>query len=239
MKKPVIISVATASRLWLKSFANVEIQNYSSFCDVIMGRSLLVPLLTVSNHISTVDDPVMWGGLLTNKMISELVDRDGMRYIPAAKEIAFTNPLFNWFFSTGQAIPIERGKGVYQPGMDASLEVVNKGGWMHFFPEGRVIQNFNNRHEIGRLKWGIGRLIMEAQVPPLVMPIILKGFDYMKPLDKLPRPFKPVEIHVGEVENSLLYLQSTQHIKDIEERRSIITKHVQNCLNKVLEQYRR
>jgi monolysocardiolipin acyltransferase len=199
-----------------------------------MGRCESIPLISVSNHISTIDDPVMWGGLLTNKMISELIDRDRMRYVLAAKEIVFSNPIYSWFFSAGQAIPIERGKGVYQPGMDDSLGIVNKGGWLHFFPEGRVVQNFNSQ-QIGRLKWGVGRLIMEAKVPPLILPIFLKGFDAMKPLDRLPRPFKKVEVVVGEVENGAHFLKSTEHLKNFDLRRSKITEMIQNTLNKLAE----
>ena len=237
MKKPVIVGTASVSRLWLNNFARLQTFNHSSFLDLVMRRPTHVPLITVSNHISTVDDPVMWGGLLTSKMISELIDRDRMRYVPAAKEIVFTNPLYHWFFSTGQAIPIERGKGVYQPGMNYSLELVNKGGWLHLFPEGRIIPTINDT-PIGRLKWGIGRLIMEAKIPPLILPILLKGFDRMKPLDKLPMPFKEVQIYIGDVEDSAQILKSTDHINNHDIRRSKITEMIQISLNKLAERSR-
>ncbi len=233
MKNPVIVGVASASRIWLNNFSRLQILNHSSFSEAVMARPQHVPLITVSNHISTVDDPVMWGGLLTNRMICELIERDRMRHVPAAKEIVFTNFLFHWFFSTGQAIPIERGKGVYQPGMDEALNRVNKGGWLHLFPEGKVIPSFDD-YKIGRLKWGIGRLIMEAKVPPLILPIILKGFDVMKPLDKLPRPYRQIAIAVGEVEDSNHYLKSTNHLTNLDTRRSAITEMIQNSLNKVI-----
>ena len=232
MKKPVILGVASVSRLWLNNFADVKILNVGALHDAIMARDRNVPLLSVSNHISTLDDPVMWGGLLTNRMISELIDRNQMRHVLAAKDIIFTNPIFSWFFSTGQAIPIVRGDGIFQAGMQHCLDVMNLGRWLHFFPEGRVIQNNNF---IGRLKWGIGRIVMESERPPVIIPIILRGFDVMKPLDCLPRPFKQVRIIVGEPVNSSLFLQSTSHVSNQDERRSMITQQIQGLLNKTLE----
>lgn len=104
------------------------------------------PIISVANHISCVDDPLVWGPRFWEPV---LVKR-GMRWVLAADNICFTNRLSTWFFSLGQGIPIHRGSGVHQEGIRFATRILDKGGWVHVFPEGKV-------HQDGKLhpfKWG-------------------------------------------------------------------------------------
>ena len=223
----IIKSVAGLSRLWLQLAANnFKIKNHEIFRKVLWSRP--GPLLTVSNHISTVDDPLIWGGLLAATEVEGLIKEGQMRWAVGAKELTFTNPFTSWFFGRGQVIPIVRGDGIYQPAMDEAIEILNTDRWLHYFPEGKVIQY---KERIGRLKWGIGRLLIESQKEVTVLPIILKGFDLMKPNDLFPRFYHDIEIFIGNPVSSIDILKATEHVKDENERRSLITKQIQDLLN--------
>jgi monolysocardiolipin acyltransferase len=228
--------VGGMSRWWLKYFAELRVIGLDTFHEAVMDRDRRVPLLTVSNHLSTVDDPVMWGGLLTDAQIAELVRCGRMRHVGGAEELLYTNPLFSWFFRTGQAIPIVRGRGVYQKAMGSALGILDSGGWLHFFPEGKVVPGAERAdYRIERLKWGIGRLLMDCKRAPIVLPVLLKGFDVMKPPERLPRPAQPVQIAIGRPLLASELLRLTEHIGCIETRRSVITEKIQQHMNKTLQ----
>lgn len=70
---------------------------------------------------------------------SVLLDRTRNRYGFGAREICFPNGLYSWFFKSGGIIPIERGAGVYQSGMDTALELMAQNRWFHVFSEGFLI----------------------------------------------------------------------------------------------------
>ena len=95
------------------------------------------------------------------------------RWTLGAKEVCFSQPWHSIFFRMGQVLPIVRGAGIYQPVMNQILEEINRGCWLHIFPEGKV----NMDKTFLRLKWGVGRLIAEAINTPVVLPFYHHGFD--------------------------------------------------------------
>ncbi len=60
-------------------------------------------------------------------------------------------------------LPIDRGAGLEQQGMQAAQERLRKGDWVHVFPEGT--RSVDGR--MGQAKRGVGRLIAACNPPPL------------------------------------------------------------------------
>ncbi|KII95921.1 hypothetical protein PLICRDRAFT_694037 [Plicaturopsis crispa FD-325 SS-3] len=184
---PGILPIATATTIGLtcKAFLN------SGLCSVtVNGLSTLLDALNsdernrgrVANHTSVLDDPVTWGVLPAHTFLRPRMTRWAL----GASDVMFTNPVLSAFFRNGQVLETFRGKGVYQPAVDTAIKKLNNGAWVHLFGEGKIHQPHQYPHKDGvahlpRFKWGVGRIIMETAVPPLVIPMWLTGFDTLMP----------------------------------------------------------
>eukprot|EP01063_Lacrimia_lanifica_P028944 TRINITY_DN4325_c0_g1_i3.p1 TRINITY_DN4325_c0_g1~~TRINITY_DN4325_c0_g1_i3.p1 ORF type:complete len:311 (+),score=94.88 TRINITY_DN4325_c0_g1_i3:24-935(+) len=139
----------------------------------VEGRSVV----TVSNHVGTIDDPVLWGGLPWGWVVAN--GAANKRWIWAAQEICHKTPALAWFFGIGQCIPVVRGGGLAQP---AVAELTDKmkhpdGVWCHVFAEGLC----NQSGAVQPFRWGVGHLIATAPAPPIVLPFAHDGMQGMFP----------------------------------------------------------
>ncbi|CAG8579508.1 4007_t:CDS:2 [Paraglomus brasilianum] len=178
------VSCVVIAKFFLKFCTkSAVVHNEEPFVRVLVDPNRTRPILTVANHCSTVDDPLLWGSL----PLSVYKSLRTIRWTLGAQEICFTNPALSYFFSLGRVVPTVRGAGIHQPAMNYALDRLNDGEWVHIFPEGKVNQTAN----LIRFKWGIGRLLMETNNLPIVVPLWHKGLEDVMPEER-DNPFIPL-----------------------------------------------
>ncbi|WVW83088.1 hypothetical protein I302_105106 [Kwoniella bestiolae CBS 10118] len=164
-------------------------------------------IVTVCNHNSVCDDPMMWSLMPLSTYFPFATPSHtcrNSRWTLGASDIMFTKPLHSKFFNLGQVIETHRGGGIFQPAVDRAVKLLQDGSWIHIFPEGKVNQEPTNPDGgLFRFKWGIGRIIMDSKVMPEIIPMWISGFDQI--LDErrgwpkpIPRPGAKISITVGQ-----------------------------------------
>ncbi|KAJ1795718.1 Lyso-phosphatidylcholine acyltransferase, partial [Coemansia sp. RSA 2399] len=171
----VLGTAAAAMSVFLKvGFRKVVTEDLHKLTDVLEDDARNQPVITVANHQSTVDDPVIWGVMPARMRWNP----DYSRWTLGARELLYMNPLMNGFFALGQTIPTVRGDGIYQLAVEIGLQKLRDNKWVHVFPEARV----NQESELLRFKWGVSRMIMESERIPIVIPMYLSGMSKVLPL---------------------------------------------------------
>ncbi|CAD6238663.1 GSCOCG00008508001-RA-CDS [Cotesia congregata] len=214
-------AVGIVSKLIIQWLNKTTVHNKHIFEKALNQRPRDVPLITVSNHDSCFDDPGIWASL----DFRHVLNRKKMRWSLAAHDICFTNSLHSYFFMLGKCIPTVRGDGVYQEAINFCIEKLAQGDWVHVFPEGKV----NMFKEYIRLKWGVGRLILESPVTPIVVPIYHVGMDQVLPNEPpyIIKLFKKVTIKYGEpIDFSKLLAELRASNADEVQARKAITDYI-------------
>ncbi|KAG0483469.1 hypothetical protein HPP92_011553 [Vanilla planifolia] len=148
----------------------------------------------VSNHVASVDDPLVIASLLPP---SAMLDARNIRWTLCATDRCFKSAALSAFFRCVKVLPVSRGDGIYQKGMDMALSKLNNGGWVHIFPEGS--RSRDGGKTIGSAKRGVGRLIMDADNVPIVIPFVHSGMQEIMPIgSNFPKVGKKITIVVGD-----------------------------------------
>ncbi|THG04238.1 hypothetical protein TEA_026568 [Camellia sinensis var. sinensis] len=201
-RKMTFLAVGAFAKVVANILNTTTVHNADTLIHLLRSRPPGVPLLTLSNHMSTLDDPVMWGfkGF-------PIMDAKMARWVLAAEDICFKNRVLSYFFRlvfprlSVQQICIRASAAhnkshlappppspaismpLVFPDPDSSDQLSTHHPQLfmfayvvilHTFPEGKVSQR---NEPIRRLKWGTASLIARAPVTPIVLPIVHHGFQ--------------------------------------------------------------
>lgn len=124
---------------------------------------------------------------------------DLLLLLRCAKEVCFKTEFLRQFFQSGKVMPIVRGGGIDQPVMQSAAGLVAQGGWLHIFPEGRVMMN----GKLGPFRWGVGKVVCDAKrasggQDPIVLPFFHSNMASVLPIEsKIPRIGNKVVVTIG------------------------------------------
>lgn len=228
----IVPAVGLLAKLFHGWLNTVNVYNKEALFEAIENRPKDVPLITVCNHHSCLDDPFIWGMLELRHMLRQQC----MRWSVAAHDICFTNELHARFFAMGKTVPVCRGEGVFQKGMDYCIDLLNRGMWVHIFPEGKV--NMVTQ-EFLRLKWGVGRLIAESKKCPIVIPFWHVGMNNVLPNKEpyIPQWGQLVTILIGNpIDFTCLRSTMQRENKSAMEQRKKITDVIQDEFSQLKSQ---
>ncbi|GLJ47131.1 hypothetical protein SUGI_0995110 [Cryptomeria japonica] len=171
-----------------------EVYGAEKLQEAIKYRPKGQPLITVSNHVASVDDPFVISSVLPPQL---LLDAKSLRWTLCATDRCFTNPVTSAFFRSVKVLPVARGDGIYQKGMNMALSKLNQGDWVHIFPEGS--RSRDGGKTVGPAKRGVGRLVLDAEKMPLVVPFVHTGMQEIMPIgSQFPHVRKKVTVLIGD-----------------------------------------
>ncbi|KAI3448576.1 hypothetical protein Pfo_005241 [Paulownia fortunei] len=186
--------IGNVCHVFMHGLNRIQIFGAEKLQHVLLHRPENKSLITVSNHVAAMDDPLVISSLLPPSM---LLDANGLRWTLCASDRCFKNPVTSAFFKYVKVLPVSRGDGIYQKGMDLAISKLNRGGWVHIFPEGS--RSRDGGKTMGSAKRGIGRLVLDADSIPIVVPFVHTGMQEVMPIGaKFPRIGKTVTILVGD-----------------------------------------
>jgi monolysocardiolipin acyltransferase len=195
-------TVSLFSKFLLHVLNTTNVDNLPKFHDHVLNRPENIGLITVSNHTSTIDDPMLFCAMLPLSFFFTEHEHGKVRWALCARELCYRNQLLGQFFQSGKTLPIERGKGPLQPVMKVTAGELSRGGWVHLFPEGRI----NYTGQLGHLRWGIGKVFCDAVEAtgsvPRVLPFYHSGMGRVMPRRaRVPRVGNDIDVIVGDTIN--------------------------------------
>ncbi|KAI0512775.1 acyltransferase [Xylaria bambusicola] len=203
---------AGLSRLFIYGLNSVEVTGLERFLDILDKRKDVDKrqrgLITVCNHVSVFDDPIMWGVL----PFAFHFNPSNHRWSLGAHDICFKNAFLNAFFSAGQVLPTYRLQhsphgGLFQPTVPQAIKLLSSRPFLQPGTSGKALEDetsisglppiyTQNRYSwvhvfpeacvhqhpkmfMRYFKWGVSRMILESEPMPDVLPIFIDGTQHM------------------------------------------------------------
>ncbi|WIA32912.1 hypothetical protein OEZ86_006083 [Tetradesmus obliquus] len=192
MRSLVMYVLAHGSRAFMTRANSTTVEG-AEHMTAALAREAGRPLITVCNHVASMDDPLVMSTILPPAVYS---DPAQLRWTLCASDRCFHRELLVPFFRAAKVLPVERGAGMFQPGLAAAEERLRAGDWVHIFPEG-------TRSRDGRMqpvRKGVGRLVAAcAEADPVIVPFVHSGMREVLPKGALlPKVNQEVKVLVGE-----------------------------------------
>ena len=125
-KTVAIASVGSVCRLFIRGPNNFKLHE-SQHLESALARPKGTALLSVSNHIATVDDPHLISSIVPYWTL--LHGCNEMRWGVCGDDVCFRPGTFLCRFAdAAKVLPIRRGAGIWQPELDAIIEKLRRGG---------------------------------------------------------------------------------------------------------------
>lgn len=129
----VILFIHTICRAALFGFNKAEVHGLDRFLHLLQARAdyktRTKGLITVSNHISVLDDPLIWGSLPMS--FAAFSSYQNHRWSFGSHDLCFTNTPLSHFFTLGQTLPTHRIKhsihgGLFQPTFTEGVRILSR-----------------------------------------------------------------------------------------------------------------
>mmetsp|Transcript_12636 Transcript_12636/g.18916 ORF Transcript_12636/g.18916 Transcript_12636/m.18916 type:complete len:322 (+) Transcript_12636:37-1002(+) len=151
-------------------------------------------MISVSNHVSAIDDPMLPSAMWT---IPQMFWPFELRWVFCSIDRCFKKPWLGRVLTSTKVIPVERGGGLEQFAIRFATEKLNKGEWIHLFPEGT--RSRDNGKSINPFKAGVGKLLTAPAKCPVVVPFYHHGMHNILPVGaRNLRRGKTVHVIVGD-----------------------------------------
>lgn len=144
--------IGNVCHVFMHGFNRIQVYGAEKLHQALLQRPENKSLLTVSNHVASVDDPFVIASLLPPSIF---LNAHSLRWTLCATDRCFSNPATSAFFRCVKVLPVSRGDGIYQKGLDMAISKLNNGGWVHIFPEGS--RSRDGGKTMGSAKRGVGR----------------------------------------------------------------------------------
>ncbi|CAI5739459.1 unnamed protein product [Peronospora destructor] len=206
---PLFAAATLGSKFFLTVMNETKVEGVEILIQQLEQRPKGAAVITVSNHSATVDDPAVFANMMPWRYVWPWKGRWSL----ASQEYCYTKgKLVSALFFGAKTLPVKRGAGIDHQMIQAIFDKVEEGSWVHIFPEGKIVQHealggrpSPRREEIGRLKWGVGKLIARATKRPIVVPLYHYNMEQLMPQDEnnclisvMPRTKLKLRVIVGE-----------------------------------------